>query len=205
MRSRTCSSSWTAGRKMTPGILFPALLDQFCDEACPAGLVARADARAVVAVKILVEEEQILPVRIALEKFGAAGDRAAAVLAAHENMNEAAGNLGGDFPEVRFTARARREFDFEVLTVIVMVFLQGFDQEIVHREPDRSTPVGIAAKNAAGGFGGLVIDAADVAIDLDFGRVIEVIAGKRANTIGRKEFGFGEHAGEDALQLFAVC
>src|SRR5580704_7527020 len=205
MRSRACSSSFTAGRKMMPGKLLSALFYQFGYEPGPAGLVARADTSAIVAVKILVEEEQILPVRIALEKFGGAGDRAAAVLASHENMNEAAGNLGGDFPEVRFAARARREFDFEVLTVIVMVFLQGFDEEIVHREPDRSTPVGIAAKNAAGGFGGLVIDAADVAIDLDFVRVIEVIAGKRANTIGRKEFGFVEHAAEDALQLFAVC
>src|ERR1700720_1271022 len=86
--------SSTAGRKMAPGKLLSALFNQFSDEASPAGLLTRADAGSIVAVKILVEEDQIPPVRVALEKFGVAGDGAAAILAAHENVKKEAGNLG---------------------------------------------------------------------------------------------------------------
>src|SRR5690349_6856097 len=37
------------------------------DDAGPAGLVARAEARAVVAVEVFVEQDQVAPVRILLE------------------------------------------------------------------------------------------------------------------------------------------
>src|SRR5580704_5084662 len=203
MRRRTSSSSRTAGRKMTPGTLFPALLDQFGDEPGPACLVVRADTGAVIRMEIFVEEQQVPPVGIALEQFGAASDGAAAHFVTNENVNEAAGDFGSHGPEIHFATRSRREFHFEVLAVVMVVLLQGFDQEIVHREPDRAAPVGIAAENAAGGFGGLVIDAADMVIDLDLVRMIEVIAGEGAHAIGRKEFSFVEHAAENALQLFA--
>ena len=48
--------------------LFAALLDQLGHQRRPAGLVARAEARAGFAVKIFVEKNQIAPVRIVLEK-----------------------------------------------------------------------------------------------------------------------------------------
>src|SRR5580700_4124026 len=189
---------------MTLDTLFPALLDQFGNQAGPAGLVTRAEAGAIVSMEVFIEEQQVPPVRIALEKFGAAGNGAAAVFATNENMNEAARNFGSHFPKIGFAPCTSREFDFEVFTIIVVVFLQGFDEEIVHGEPDGAAPVGIAAKNTAGGFSRLVIDAADMVIDLDFVRVIEVITGEGANAIGRKEFSFVEHSAENALQLFAV-
>src|SRR5580658_3166200 len=204
MRRRTCSSSRTTGRKMTAGTLFPALLDQFGDEPGPAGLVARADTGAVIPMEIFVEKKQVLPVGIALEQFRAASDGAAALLVTNENVNEAAGDFGRHFPEIYFASRSRREFHFEVLAVVMVVLLQGFDQEIVHREPDGAAPVGIAAKNAAGGFGGFVVYAVDVAIDLDFIGMIEVVARERANAIGRQKLGFVKHAAEDALQLFTI-
>src|SRR5580692_7573031 len=102
MRSRAGSSWWAAGRKITPDTLFPALFDQFGDEAGPAGLVTRTEAGAIVAVEILIEEQQVPPVRIALEKFGAAGNGAAAVFVTNENMNEAARNFSSHFPKIGF-------------------------------------------------------------------------------------------------------
>ena len=47
--------------------MFALLLDELGDHARPAGLVARADARAGVAVKVFVERHIVAPVRIALE------------------------------------------------------------------------------------------------------------------------------------------
>src|SRR5580658_7169135 len=104
MRRSACSSPPTAGRKITPDTLLSALLDQFGDEGGPAGLVTRADAGAVIAMEIFVKEQQISPVRIALENFGAARDGTPPVLAANKNMNEAAGDFGGHFPEIRFAS-----------------------------------------------------------------------------------------------------
>ena len=42
------------------------------DDACPACLMARADARAVVAMEILVEQNEIAPMRVVLELAAAA-------------------------------------------------------------------------------------------------------------------------------------
>src|SRR5580704_3176041 len=142
--------------------------------------------------------------RIALENFGAARNRAPTVLATNENMNKAAGNLGGHFPQIRFVATASRGFDFEVLAVIVVILLQGFDKKIVQGKPDGTAPVGVAAKNTAGGFSWLVVDAVDVVIHLDLVRVIEVIAGERTDAIRRQELRFVQHAAEHALKLFAI-
>ena len=51
------------------------LLDELGDQSGPAGLVARADPGAVVAVEVFVEWDQITPVRVVLEFFRAAENR----------------------------------------------------------------------------------------------------------------------------------
>ena len=48
-------------------ILVSALLEKFRRQAGPAGLMARTDAGAVIAVKVFVEEHEVSPVRVALE------------------------------------------------------------------------------------------------------------------------------------------
>src|SRR5262249_4494102 len=77
---RGCSSrhSGAGGEGEGGGRLFPALLQHFCDEPRPAGLVAGPDARPVVAVEVLVEEDQVAPVWIALVLLSPAIDGAAA-------------------------------------------------------------------------------------------------------------------------------
>jgi hypothetical protein len=54
------------------GIQKAVKLDKFGHEPGPAGLVAGAKPRAVVAVEVFVEEEMCAPVRIGLEFLGAA-------------------------------------------------------------------------------------------------------------------------------------
>src|SRR5262245_31992443 len=77
MRSRSVSSSRVAisggadcttkprdaNRQLTPP-LFAALLQQLGDQTRPAGLMARSDAGSVVAVKVLLEGDQVPPVRV---------------------------------------------------------------------------------------------------------------------------------------------
>ena len=61
-------------------------------------------------------------------------------------MREPVGHLGGDFPEVQQAGGACWTGDFQVVAIEVVELLEGLDEQVIHREPDRPTPVGIAAK-----------------------------------------------------------
>src|SRR5215470_18964951 len=135
-----------------------ALLEQLGDEARPAGLVAGADARAVVAVKVLVEEHEVTPVWVALEFLGAAVDGPASVGASQEDARQPPRQLRGDLPEVQPRAGAGRELDLQGVAVEVVELLQRLEQQIVHRKPDRPAPVRVAAEYAARRLGRLVVD-----------------------------------------------
>src|SRR5688572_10784549 len=71
-------------------ILLPALLQELGDEARPARLVTGADAGAVVAVEVLVEQDEVAPVGIALEGLEPAVDWPAAGAVAREDPRESA-------------------------------------------------------------------------------------------------------------------
>src|SRR4029453_16484566 len=69
-----------AGRATRPrGSPPPPRLPQLGDQGRPAGLVTGADASSVVAVEVLVEEQQIAPVRVGLEFLSAAVDGTATI------------------------------------------------------------------------------------------------------------------------------
>ena len=72
-------------------LLFAALLEQLGYQAGPAGLVAGAEAGAVVAVEVFVEQDVIAPMRVGLELVGAAEHGTAAVLVAKKEPGQAAG------------------------------------------------------------------------------------------------------------------
>src|SRR5579883_735245 len=126
------------------------LLDEFSNQAGPPGLMIGADASTVVAVKVFVKQNEVFPVRVALEHFDAARHGAPSIRPAQEEMNQAAREVRGHGPQIHFVARTRGAFDTEILAVIVMKFLQRFDNEVVDGKPDRSAPIGIAAKNSRG-------------------------------------------------------
>jgi len=56
------------------------------DEPGPSGLMTRADTGAVVSMKVLIEKYVIAPVRIVLEFFGCAVNRAPAMFVAQKNF-----------------------------------------------------------------------------------------------------------------------
>src|SRR5437870_12654026 len=59
--SSPCITRECTTRAENPGWLLAALLEELGDEAGPARLVARADADAVVAVEVLVEQNHVAP------------------------------------------------------------------------------------------------------------------------------------------------
>src|SRR3954462_10815803 len=61
--------------------------DQVGDEACPPRLVRGAEARAGIAVEILVEEQRVAPGRILLELGGRAERRTTAVFVAEKQRD----------------------------------------------------------------------------------------------------------------------
>ena len=65
--------------------LLAILLNQLCHQGGPAGLMAGADARTIIAVEILVERNQVAPVRIALKLLGIAEDRPSPILVARKD------------------------------------------------------------------------------------------------------------------------
>src|SRR5262249_27863455 len=78
------------------------LVDEISDEARPSRLMTGAAAGAVLAVKVLVKQQMVAPVRIALEFLRRAVDPTAAVRRAREESDQPIGNL------LRHVARRER-------------------------------------------------------------------------------------------------
>src|SRR5439155_21568978 len=94
----------------TPSRSFPALLDELRHEPRPSRLVAGADPGAGIAVEVLVEEDQVAPVRIGLEFVLHTVHGALAIRVAEEDARQAPRDLGGDVPQGQHLAGARRVF-----------------------------------------------------------------------------------------------
>src|SRR5262249_46760388 len=110
------------GRPGTTAIAFmglSALLKKFCDEGRPAGLVAGADGRSRVAVEILVEGNQIVPVRIGLKQLVSTEDRAPTVRVVEQDSRQPLGNLRGNLRQRHHLAGSARTFDSVRLAEIV--------------------------------------------------------------------------------------
>src|SRR5918994_7629497 len=166
--------------------------------------MAGADARAVIAVEILVERNQVAPVRIALKLLGAAEDRPPPVLIARKNSCQPLRNLACDLPEIGCLTGAGRAFYLVAIAEKEMEFLQRFDKQEIYWKPDRTAPVGVAPEKTGARFRRLVIDPILHAIDFESVRVVAVIARQGADAEGRQELIFIEHVMEHAFQAIPV-
>src|SRR6266852_9837490 len=119
--------------------------------------MAGAYASAGIAVEVLVEEHQIAPVRVGLKPLQVPKHRAAALLIVKENARHAARQFARHFPKGHHLSRAGRELDLELVPEVVMKLLERLDQQVVHREPDRSTPVGVPAEKSGRRFPWLIV------------------------------------------------
>src|ERR1700692_4349849 len=89
-----------------------------------------------VAVEVLVKEKQVAPMRVGLELFQVAEYRSVALFVAKKDVCHPARELARHIPQRLHVSRSSRELDFEIVTQVVVEFLQGLDQEKIHREPD---------------------------------------------------------------------
>src|SRR6266851_1558398 len=190
-------------RIMAPPGLLPALLEQLGHEPRPAGLMAGAYAGPIVAVEVLVEEDEVAPVRIPVENLRPAVDRATAVLARQEEVREPPRQLGRHLPEVDLVVRAGGTRDLEIVAEEMVEFLERLDEEKVHGKPHRPAPVRIAAEHARRGLRGLVVDAVLLAVDLQDVGMVPVVAGERADAVVREELVFVQHVPEHSRELVA--
>ena len=117
------------------------------DEPGPAGLVARAETGAVVAVEVLVEQQQVAPVRIGLEQLGAPEHGAPPALVAQEGRGQAPADLVGHLEQVQLVARAGRALAPSGRRRSTRGAAEPADDDQVHGEPHRSPPVRVAAEH----------------------------------------------------------
>src|SRR6266545_6064671 len=145
--AQSCPGGGIGGGRRGPlRALFATLLQEFGDDAGPSRLMVGSDSRAVVTVEVLVEEDEVPPVRVLLELLDASVDRAPPVGVPQEDAGVATGQLGGDIPQGHELPGARGALDLETVAVEMVEPLDRLDQQEVHRYPDRPAPVGVAAE-----------------------------------------------------------
>ena len=137
------------------------LVDQVRDEGRPACLVRRANPRAIVPVEMLVEEELITPERVGLELPGASPDRTTPVLVLEKDVDHPSRHVRRYLPEARraLVTAGRRQ---PVLgSERGAKLAQALHDEERRREPERPSPVRVAALQLRRRLGGLVAAPSD--------------------------------------------
>src|ERR1700756_5768973 len=105
-----------------------------------------AHAGTEVAVEVLVKQNQVAPMGVRLELLQVAEYRPVALFVTKKDACHPLRQFPCHVPQRLHVSRSSRELDFEIVTQLVVEFLQGFDQKKIHREPDRAAPVRIASE-----------------------------------------------------------
>src|SRR5262245_3237771 len=100
-------------------------------------------------MEVLVEEDEITPVRVLLKLLGSTVDRAPAVLVLEKDLGQPLRKLGRYLVKRHVAARASRTLDGERIAIIRVVLQQRANDQSVDGDPDRAAPVGIATEHTA--------------------------------------------------------
>ena len=120
----------------------PEDVEQRGDEASPPGLMAGPEPGSVVAMKVLVEQDQVAPVRIVLEDRSGPVNRPLPVCIAEERARRSGVSVPfATSNSVMLLPRPGRALDGELVTVEAVQVQQRPDDQHVHRHPHRPTPV----------------------------------------------------------------
>src|SRR5262249_60185486 len=117
----SCSLSW-------PGSL-AALFEQLRDDRRPSRLVTRAETLARVAVEVLVEEDQVAPVRVGLKALTRAVHRTAAH-PSQEDRRQTPRQLDRDVPERHHPPGPGGALHGEAVAEVIVEFLDRLDQQL---------------------------------------------------------------------------
>ena len=158
-----------------------------------------ADAAPGVTVKIFVEQDVVLEVRIGGELGVIFQHGPLTVAAFEEKVCEALRDFIRGVVERDEVSRARRALDLELRAVVVMEFLQRLDEQEIHRQPDRPAPVGVAAKQPALRFRRPVGNFQRIPVALEAIRLLFVRLGKRADAVVAEELRLIQHPAQQAF------
>src|SRR4029077_1219969 len=121
-----------------------------------------------------------------------------------ENPRHASRQLGSHFPQRHHLPRTSRAFDLKGIAQVMMELLKRFDEQKVHGEPDRPSPIGIAAEESGRGFARLVVHSILHAVGAENIWLLMVDPRNRPDAVRREEFPLIEHHSQYLAQLFAV-
>ena len=128
--------------------IFTKLFDELGNEAGPSHLVVGAEPFAGAPMKIFMEEDIVMEMGIGL-KFGAISENRAVPLGiVFKNTHKTLRNLCSNIPQVHKVSRASGTLNFEVVAIVVVVFLERLDQKHIQGKPDRTAPIGVPSKKA---------------------------------------------------------
>src|ERR1700691_5842351 len=135
------------------------------------------------AVKVLVKQNQVSPMRVCLELLQFAEDRATALFVTQKDVCHPARQLPRYVPQRPHVSRSSRKLNSKIVTEIVVELLQGFDQEEIHRKPDGATPVRIASEQSGQRFARLIVHPVLGSVDVEYVRIFSVVQGQPADSI----------------------
>src|SRR5687767_9714881 len=107
-----------------------------------------ADAASAVPMEVLVEEHEVLPVGIPGEAIVGAVAGATPRAVGQEDPGESCTQLPRYFLKVQHASRSDGAFDSEVRAIEMVEPFDGLEQQVVEREPDRASPVGVAPEQS---------------------------------------------------------
>src|SRR5262245_40248994 len=102
--------------------------------------MAGTQAGAIIAVEVLVEQDEIAPMWIFLENARTPVNRPASTSVAEEDAGQTPREILGDLVQIHELAGAGRTLHLEVLAVVHEVVEQRADDQPVDRHPDRAAP-----------------------------------------------------------------
>jgi hypothetical protein len=105
-------------------VLFSGLFQQFGHQSGPAGLMAGAKPRAVIAVKVFVELNELTPMGVMLELVKIAIHGTLSGIVTKKDVIEAAGNFRSDLPQCVLLSGPGWAFHGKVIAQEMMEFLQ---------------------------------------------------------------------------------
>src|SRR5215510_893972 len=175
-------------------------LDAHGHESRPAGLVAGPQSGAVVTMKVLVEEEVVVPMGVGLELPGPPVDGPATAFITQKDTREPRCDLPGYLEEGQHLPRPGGAFHPKRVAVIEIELQQRSDDEGVHRPPDRPAPIGVAAEHTAVRLRRQILDAVFLSPRVEHVWMPFVKFGEREDAVGAENLPLVEHFREHLAQ-----
>src|SRR3974377_1849677 len=111
--------------------------------------MAGPQTRAIVTMKILIEEDEVFTMRVVLKLLGAAIDGTPSFFVAQEDILQAVPDLFCHLEQSLHLSGTRRALHLELIPVELIEVQQPAKDQYVHRHPHGAAPVGIPAEHSS--------------------------------------------------------